>query len=162
MSKRNIRHSMGPFHIGTRRLSFRRIAPGSFMFKAEPVDQYGNLIDRHNLWEMVGVRYRRALYPGSSDQEQFTFACPGTLVPGSTAAMKRGSRDSASVLDRADTLRAPSGGGRVTELHVTARLMYRKIDQFLLNFLFGKESGLTAPVTVMSEERKTIRVSEGS
>jgi len=136
------------------------IQPGSFMFKAEPVDQYGNLIDRHNLWEMVGVRYRRALYPGSSDQEQFTFACPGTIVPGSTAAMKRGSRDAASVLDRADTLSAPNG--RVTELHVTARLMYRKIDQFLLNFLFGKESGLTAPVTVMSEEKKTIRVSEGS
>src|SRR5262249_54343102 len=35
------------------------IQAGSFMFKAEPVDQYGNLIDRHNLWEMVGVRYRR-------------------------------------------------------------------------------------------------------
>ena len=40
------------------------IEPGSFLFKAEPVDQYGNLIDRHNLWEMVGVRYRRALFPG--------------------------------------------------------------------------------------------------
>ena len=137
------------------------IQPGSFMFKAEPVDQYGNLIDRHNLWEMVGVRYRRALYPGSSDQEQFSFVCPGTIVPGSTAAMKRGAGagDSTSVLDRADTLRAPEG--RVTELHVTARLMYRKIDQFLLNFLFGKESGLTSRVTVMSEDRKTIRVSEG-
>ena len=133
------------------------IAPGSFMFKAEPVDQYGNLIDRHNLWEMVGVRYRRALYPGSSDQEQFSFVCPGTIVPGSTAAMQRGRRDSASVLDRADTLRVP--GGRVTELHATARLMYRKTDQFLLNFLFGKESGLTAPVTTMSEDRRVIRVS---
>ena len=31
MSKRNNRHSIGPFHIGTRRLSFRRIAVGSFM-----------------------------------------------------------------------------------------------------------------------------------
>jgi uncharacterized membrane protein len=37
--------------------------------------------------------------------------------------------------------------------------MYRKTDQFLLNFLFGKESGLTAPVTMMSEDRKVIRVS---
>jgi hypothetical protein len=102
------------------------IAPGSFMFKAEPVDQYGNLIDRHNLWEMVGVRYRRSLFPGFSDQAQFTFVCP-----------------------------------RSTELRVTARLMYRKVDQFLLNFLFGKESGMTAPVTVMSEERRTIRVAAG-
>jgi hypothetical protein len=48
--------------------------------------------------------------------------------------------------------------GRVTELHVTARLMYRKADQFLLNFLFGRSSGLTAPATVMSEDHKTIRV----
>ncbi len=30
-SNRNKRHSIGPFHIGTRRLSFRRIALGSFM-----------------------------------------------------------------------------------------------------------------------------------
>jgi len=101
------------------------IAPGSFMLKAEPVDQNGNLIDKHNLWEMVGVRYRRSLFPGFSDQQKFTFACPAA---------------------------------KVTELHVTARLMYRKADQYLLNFLFGKESGLTAPVTVLSEDQKTIRV----
>jgi hypothetical protein len=106
------------------------IAPGSFMFKAEPVDQYGNLIDRHNLWEMVGVRYRRSVFPGFSDQEQFTFPVP------------RG---------------APSA----TELHATARLMYRKVDQFLLNFLFGKESGMTAPATAISEDRRTIRVVSG-
>lgn len=105
------------------------IAPGSFMLKAEPVDENGNLIDRHNLWEMVGVRYRRSLFPGFSDQEKFTFPCPG----------------------------AP-----VTELHVTARLMYRKADQYLLNFLFGKESGITAPVTMLSEDRKTIRVTSGA
>jgi hypothetical protein len=100
------------------------IAPGSFMFKAEPVDQYGNLIDRHNLWEMVGVRYRRALFPGFQDHAEFSFVSPR----------------------------------RATELRATARLMYRKVDQFLLNFLFGKESGLTAPVTVLSEDQKTIRV----
>jgi hypothetical protein len=103
------------------------IAPGSFMLKAEPVDQNGNLIDRHNLWEMVGVRYRRSLFPGFSDQQKFTFPCPGA---------------------------------NVRELHVTARLMYRKADQYLLNFLFGKESGITAPVTVVSEDRKIIRVGE--
>ncbi|HEU4996581.1 MAG TPA: multiheme c-type cytochrome [Gemmatimonadaceae bacterium] len=104
------------------------IAPGSFMLKAEPVDENNNLIDRHNLWEMVGVRYRRSLFPGFSDQEKFTFAFPST---------------------------------HVTELQVTARLMYRKVDQYLLNFLFGKESGMTSPVTVLSEDRKTIRVTAG-
>lgn len=102
------------------------IAPGSFMFKAEPVDQYGNLIDRHNLWEMVGVRYRRSLFPGFSDRAEFTFLCPS--------------------------------GQSVTELHVTGRLLYRKLDQFLINFLFGDKSGITAPVTVMSEDSKVIRI----
>ena len=49
-----------------------------------------------------------------------------------------------------------SGHGTLT---VRAKLMYRKADQFLLNFLFTEESGLTAPVTVMSEDEYTIRVS---
>lgn len=104
------------------------IAPGSFMLKAEPVDENGNLIDRHNLWEMVGVRYRRSVFPGFSDREKFMFDCPDADV---------------------------------TELNVMARLMYRKADQYLLNFLFGKESGITAPVTVVSEDRKTIHVGSG-
>ena len=99
------------------------IAPGSFIFKAEPVDQYGNLIDRHNLWEMVGVRFRRAVFPGFSDRADFAFPAP-----------------------------------RATELRVSARLMYRKIDQFLLNFLFGKDAGITAPVTAVSEDHRTIVV----
>jgi hypothetical protein len=106
------------------------VEPGSFMFKAEPVDQYGNLIDRHNLWEMVGVRYRRAIFPGYSDRAEFTFRAPASLV----------------------------GNGSGASLQVSAKLMYRKIDQFLLNFLFGEDAGLTSAVTVMSEDRKTIEV----
>jgi len=142
------------FHSGQRD-STHFIAPGSFMFKAEPVDQYGNLIDRHNLWEMVGVRYRRSVFPGFSDQEQFTFLCPGGAVVAQPGRIMRGG-DATSVLDRTVAMSVPGGG--VTELHATARLMYRKADQFLLNFLFGAESGLTAPVTVMSEDHRTIRV----
>jgi hypothetical protein len=135
------------------------IAPGSFMFKAEPVDEYGNLIDRHNLWEMVGVRYRRAMFPGFSDQEDFTLVCPGTTVADPDPASRGAHADGASPLDRTVDIRVPRH--RVTELHVTARLMYRKADQFLLNFLFGEESGVTATVTVMSEDRRTIRVLSG-
>jgi len=113
------------------------IQPGSFMLKAEPVDQYGNLIDKHNLWEMVGVRYRRAIFPGFSDQADFTFKCPPTIrqVAASPLAAEPGER-----------------------LDVTVQLMYRKFDQYLLNFLFGESAGLTAPATVVSEDRATIRV----
>ncbi len=126
------------------------IEPGSFIFKAEAVDQFGNLIDRHNLWEMVGVRYRRALFPGFSDRAEFTFSCPATLIPTTNP-------DPRAPIEGEVELAAPKGA--VTELRVSAKLLYRKVDQFLLNFLLGEESGLTSPVTVMSEAEETIRVS---
>ncbi|MDA1080900.1 MAG: multiheme c-type cytochrome [Gemmatimonadetes bacterium] len=132
------------------------IAPGAFMLKAEPVDQYGNLIDRHNLWEMVGVRYRRSLFPGFSDKQEFTFMCPSIALTSPSDVVIRNPGDSTSPLNRREAVRVPAG--RVTELHVTARLLYRKADQFLLNFLFGANSGLTAQVTEMSIDRKVIRV----
>jgi hypothetical protein len=34
--------------------------------------------------------------------------------------------------------------------------MYRKVDQFLINFLLGEDSGLTAPVVEMTRITKTI------
>jgi hypothetical protein len=110
------------------------IEPGSFLFKAEPVDQYGNLIDRHNLWEMVGVRYRRALFPGYSDTVEYTVDVPAEL----------------SAVE----------GKPISEGHLTVdvRLMYRKVDQFLINFLLGEDSGLTAPVVEMARTQVTVPV----
>jgi hypothetical protein len=125
------------------------IEPGSFIFTAEAIDQYGNLVDRHNLWEMVGVRYKRAMFPGFSDRAEFAFQCPATLVSAD-------GESSGGTLDQDIELQAP--GEHVAELRVKARLLYRKADQFLLNFLFGEESGLTAPVALVSEDEKTIRV----
>jgi hypothetical protein len=105
------------------------VQPGSFLFKAEPVDQYGNLIDRHNLWEMVGVRHRRSLFPGFSDTATYQ-------------------------------LKVPKG-----RLEIEARLRYRKIDQFLLNFMRGvglfrdaRGKVLTAPVTDLHHQRATVEV----
>jgi len=135
------------------------IEPGSFIFKAEPVDQYGKLIDRHNLWEMVGVRYRRALFPGFSDRAEFAFSCPASMIPpreGAGAGASDQQTEAGQPLDQQVEFAVPPG--RVTSLHVTAKLMYRKADQFLLNFLFGEESGITAPVTIMSVDEKTIQV----
>jgi hypothetical protein len=122
------------------------IEPGTFMFKAEPVDQNGNLIDRHNLWEMVGVRYRRSLFPGFSDTTEFSFLCP------STAPVRK--KDWPQEV--AYQVKAPQGAARSLTVH--ARLRYRKVDQYLLNFMFGKEKGLTAPVTDMDAQSKTIQI----
>ncbi len=126
------------------------IEPGSFIYKVEPVDRYGNLVDRHNLWEMVGVRFRRSLFPGFSDQAEFSFLCPASVLePPQDAGSRLG--------DEAVRVRV-ADGGTVERLDVTARLLYRKFDQFLLNFLEGGPSELTSPVTVMSEDHATIEV----
>jgi hypothetical protein len=126
------------------------IEPGSFLFKAEPVDKYGNLIDRHNLWEMVGVRYRRALFPGYSDTVEYMVDCPGTpgLVPREEAGQA-----SRPVQDF--ELAAPARPGR---LHITAALHYRKVDQYLLNFLLGEDNQLTSPVIEMTRVEKTLEI----
>ncbi len=122
------------------------VQPGSFIFKVEPVDQYGNLIDRHNLWEMVGVRFRRAMFPGFSDQAEYTFECP-TFVEVMDEDVETSS-DFEFVTPK----------NKVTELNFTAKLNYRKFDQYLLNFLFGEDSGITSTVTVISEDQKKIKV----
>ena len=134
------------FHSG-RKDERHFIEPGTFMFKAEPVDRYGNLIDRHNLWEMVGVRFKRSLFPGSAEATSFTFDCPGAAL------------DKEVVLPGTEPIElevpASVAGG---VLNVVARLNYRKFDQYLLNFMFGEDSGLTSPVTTVSEARATIQV----
>ncbi len=122
------------------------IAPGTFMFKAEPVDRYGNLIDRHNLWEMVGVRYRRSLFPGFSDTAEFDFFCP-ELNPVDKKALPQ---------DVSFEWQVPKGA--TGALRVEARLKYRKMDQYLVNFLFGEDAGLSSPIVTMTEQAATINV----
>jgi len=118
------------------------------------VDRYGNLIDRHNLWEMVGVRYRRAIFPGFSDVARYTVICPSSSGP-SELTEDRGQEEG---LHRDFVVSTPSAPGT---LRVKASLDYRKADQFLLNFMFGEDSGLSAPVVQMSVDEKTIRIEAG-
>lgn len=122
------------------------ITEGSFVFKAEGIDQYGNLIDRHNLWEMVGARFKRALFPGFSDVAEYRFICPSTI------------RGVATEGDGSQTFEFAIPEEFDGALKVTASLAYRKVGQFLMNFLFTEEAGLTANVTRMSEDSKTIWV----
>jgi hypothetical protein len=120
------------------------IREGSFIFKAEGIDQYGNLIDRHNLWEMIGVRFRRSLFPGFSDVAEYRFLCPATIrLPAAGLQPEYAYR-----------FRAPRTG----TLQVSARLRYRKIDQFLMNTMFGEHAGLTTRVTDISHDAAVIQV----
>jgi len=128
------------------------IEPGSFLFKAEPVDQYGNLIDRHNLWEMVGVRYRRALFPGYSDTVDYMVDCPTTIASGPARDLARLGKE-----EQDFEITAPA---KAASYQITASLMYRKVDQFLINFLLGEDSGLTAPVIEMNRVTATVEVQD--
>jgi len=126
------------------------IEPGSFLFKAEPVDQYGNLIDRHNLWEMVGVRYRRSLFPGYSDTVEYQAACPSSIArPVRTATGCQFTEAD----DFAVNSRPASGSYRVV-----ATLHYRKVDQFLLNYVLGEKAGVTAPVVDITSATASVAV----
>ncbi|MCC7373355.1 MAG: cytochrome b/b6 domain-containing protein [Verrucomicrobiales bacterium] len=135
------------------------LQPGTFLFKAEPVDQHGNLIDRHNLWEMVGVRFRRALFPGYSDQVQFSIPCSGGVVTPAKSPVEPGvTKNAAGDRDLeipTAPLVAPSQPG---EYRVDVALQYRKVDQFLLNYLFGASNQLTSPVTEIARATLKFRV----
>jgi hypothetical protein len=127
------------------------LAPGTFLFKAEPVDQHGNLIDRHNLWEMVGVRFRRALFPAYSDTVEYQVVCSGVVSQDGTLSSQ----------DRQTHFEIP----RLSQpgsYDVTASLQYRKVDQFLVNYLMGKDSGITAPVVEIGRATATITVPQGA
>jgi len=113
------------------------------------IDQYGNLIDRHNLWEMVGVRYRRSLFPGYTDTVEYNVMCPSGNPP---------VRTSEASADREFSV--PVGGmGRA--IRIEATLHYRKIDQFLLNYVLGEKAGLTAPVVDIASATATVCVERG-
>jgi hypothetical protein len=124
------------------------LAPGTVLFKAEPVDQHGNLIDRHNLWEMVGVRFRRSLFPGYSDA--FEYRLPYALHATRDTAIR-----STPSAERRDFAMPPLGPGRY---RVDAALNYRKVDQFLLNYLLGEAEGRTAPVVALARASAWLEV----
>jgi hypothetical protein len=126
------------------------IEPGSFLFKAEPVDQHGNVIDRHNLWEMVGVRYRRALFPGYSDTVQFLIPCAGALHQGPANGNEK-----ADPGDHQVDVPAPQYPG---EYNISVALQYRKVDQTLLNFIYGETNTITSPVTEIARTTTKVRV----
>jgi hypothetical protein len=143
-------HGNRVFSSGTRNPR-HFIEPGSFLFKAEPVDQYGNLIDRHNLWEMVGVRYRRALFPGYSDTVEYLVDCPSALAP--PTSREPAWSGEKPLVQQIEVAVAEPGSYRIE-----AALLYRKVDQFLINFLLGENSGLTAPVVEMTRASTTVAV----
>ena len=125
-----------------------KIDPEALVFKAEGIDRYGNDIDRHNLWEMVGARFKRSLYPGFSDSASYSFGCPAFSTPAGPEP------------DDEQQRLAFDAPGDVGELKVKAVLNYQKADAAFLDKLFGVEAGVRTPVTEISQAELSIRVTQ--
>lgn len=49
------------------------------IYRADGFDRKGQLIDRHNLWDLVGASYKRTLFPGMSDSIKVPFTVPESV-----------------------------------------------------------------------------------
>ena len=102
---------------------------GTVIYRARPVDQLGHDIVEHNLWDLVGIKSSRSLYPGFTDQLKYNFVYK------------------------------PEKAINVDTLFVNAELCYRKFNQLVFNRFFpGDKTNLTAPVTIVSNDQKKIIV----
>lgn len=122
------------------------------IFKADGFDRRGELIDRHNLWDLVGASYKRSLYPGVTDSVSVPFQCPSMARGRLTAADARTAPGS-----RVDdfAFAAPQAG---EALNLQATLWYRKANPEFLDRVYGAEARVRSPLTAMSEASAVISV----
>jgi hypothetical protein len=119
------------------------------VFKAELIDREGTLIGEHDLWNLVGARFKRALFPGFTDTTTFRFECPGDP--------RDPTRQALLSPDMKQTIPIPATveGDALT---VRAILWYCKFSAPFLDRLFGEEAGLRSEVTDISRAEALIRV----
>jgi len=124
------------------------------VYKADWYDRQGLPVDRHNLWEVVGASYRRTIRSGDADIIDVPFRCPGIARPRlSQSASEEGPGERTS--DVVFSIRNPE----VTELRVTARLLFRKANPEFLAKVYDLEPMAEAPVVELVRATHTIRVS---
>jgi len=116
------------------------------VFKKELIDRKGKLVDRHNLWDAVGLRFGRSLFPGFTDTTRFLFLCPAmTSNPEKPRFQGDGERFQ---------LRAPREG----TLTARAVLWYSKFKAPFMDAIFGEERRMRALATAITEAECRIQV----
>ncbi len=124
------------------------------MFKADGFDRKGELIDRHNLWDMVGASYKRVLYPGVTDTVAVRFQCPsmarGRLATGDQEPGRR---------SEGFAFQAPAKV-EGEQLRIAATLWYRKANPEFLDRIYGADKGLRSPLTDISHATASIRIAK--
>lgn len=119
------------------------------VFKAELIDKLGELIGRHELWHLVGARFKRTLFPGFADTTDFTFECPAMPADPSKQAVLSGTAVKEFAVP--DTVAGD-------ELKVTATVMYCKYSAPFLDRLFGADKKVRSEVTAIAGAEAVIRV----
>ena len=113
----------------------------------------GELIDRHNLWDLVGAGYKRTLYPGVTDSVAVQFQCP---------SMARGRVSQAGERrlpgGRVEAFAVPTPTDAAGTLHVSAVLWYRKANPEFLAKVYDFEPVTQAPVVEIVTASHTIEV----
>jgi len=122
-------------------------------FKADGFDRDGALIDRHNLWDLVGASYKRSLFAGATDTVQVQLQCPsmarGRLMDGDRSVPAQ--REDVFHFQTGDDLQAGV-------LRITAKLWYRKANPEFLDRVYGVDADVRAPATLMSSAEAIIEV----
>ncbi|NOT01446.1 MAG: hypothetical protein HOP29_12545 [Phycisphaerales bacterium] len=119
------------------------------VFKAELIDKQADLIGRHELWHMVGARFKRTLFPGFADTTDFSFECPAMPADASKRTVVSGTD--------AKEFAVPAAVAG-DQLRVTATVMYCKYSAPFLDRLFGTEKKVRSEVTPIARAEAVIRV----
>jgi hypothetical protein len=124
------------------------------LMKADGFDREGAPIDRHNLWDLVGSSYKRAMYPGVTDAVDLEFQCP-------SMARGRLSRDDEKLPpgQRAEEFGFVADADTpADELTVTASLWYRKANPEFLETVYGAGTNVRSPITLMTRTQARIAI----
>jgi hypothetical protein len=125
------------------------------IYKADWYDRQGLPIERHNLWEVVGESYRRTIGSGEDDIIDVPFQCPGVFRPRlSESASEEGPGE------RKSDVVFSIENEALTELKVTARLLFRKANPEFLAKIYDLDTVIEAPVVELNSATHTIKVSD--
>ena len=130
-----------------------RIVDPRVWYKADGFDRRGELIDRHNLWDLVGASYKRTLFPGATDSVDVVFQCPSMA-----RGRARHADDKLPPGERAERFSFPAPGDGAGRLHVTAVLWYRKANPEFLDRVYGVDADVRSPATAISRTDASIVV----
>lgn len=123
------------------------------VYKADWYDKRGLPVERHDIWEVVGSSYKRQIASGDAEIVDVPFRCPVIARPkisDSFSEQGPGERKSDVVFSIENEA--------ITELTVTARLLYRKADPEFISKTYNLDSTIEVPIIELNSATHSIRV----